>query len=136
MIDRRRLCASVGASGLALAGGGNATARPRAATGTPPALTRLLDGVSEALLVEYPDDATFLGLDTGARAGLHSRLTDRSMAADARRGEACAARLKTLKAFDASGLKGIDAVNLKTTIYAHDWRRRAIGASTLATTPC
>ena len=107
-------------SGLALAAGGGAMAKPHAAIGTPAALTRLLDSVSQALLVEYPDDATFLGLDTGARVGLHSRLTGRSMAADARRGEACAARLKTLRAFDASKLKGIDAVNLKTTLYAHE----------------
>ena len=90
------------------------------ATKAQTALTRLLDGVSEALLVEYPDDATFLGLDTGGRAPLHSRLTDRSMAADARRAEACAARLKTLRMFNASKLKGIDAVNLKTTLYAHE----------------
>ncbi len=95
-------------------------AKPHSVAGTPPALTRLLDSVSEALLDEYPDDATFLGLDTGARAGLHARLTDRSLAADARRAEACAARLKTLKAFDAAKLTGLDAVNLKTTVYAHE----------------
>jgi uncharacterized protein (DUF885 family) len=120
MIDRRRLCASVGASGLALAGGVNAMAKPYSVAGTPAALTRLLDSVSEALLAEYPDDATFLGLDTVALGGLHAKLTDRSMAADTRRAEACAARLKALKAFDASRLTGLDAINLKTTLYAHE----------------
>lgn len=125
MIDRRSLCASAGASGLALAAGGGAratarTSGPVAGRGTPAALTRLLDSVSEALLEEYPDDATFLGLDTGARAALHGRLTDRSMEADARRGEACAERLKALRAFDASALSGLDAINLKTTLYAHE----------------
>ncbi len=126
MIDRRRLFGSAGAAGFGLVVG-EAAARPAKAkpastkpTETPPALAQLLDGISEALLAEYPDDATFLGLDTGARAGLHGRLTDRSMAADARRAQACGARLKALKAFDGSKLSGIDAINLKTTLYAHE----------------
>ena len=38
----------------------------------------LLAGIAEQLLAEYPENATALGLDTGARAALKSRLTDRS----------------------------------------------------------
>ena len=83
-------------------------------------LKTALDSVSEALLVEYPENATFLGIDSGHRAALRSRLTDRSMEADAARGGACAARLKQLKSIDASGLAGIDAVNLEAVTYAHE----------------
>jgi uncharacterized protein (DUF885 family) len=112
MIDRRRLIATASVAGLALAA--------RSAWAAPANLKALLDSVSEELLAEYPDDATFLGLDVGARAALHAQLTDRSIAADTHRAATCAARLARLKAFDASALTGIDAVNLETTIYVHE----------------
>jgi uncharacterized protein (DUF885 family) len=85
-----------------------------------PGLKAALDAASDELLTEYPENATFLGLDTGARAALRSKLTDRSIEGHAARAAACAVRLKMLKAVDASGLKGIDRVNLDTTIYAHE----------------
>jgi uncharacterized protein (DUF885 family) len=84
-----------------------------------PGLKAALDAVSEGMMVDYPEDATFLGLDTGARAGLRGKLTDRSMGGDAARATACADRLKTLKAVDASRLQGIDRINLETVTYAH-----------------
>ncbi len=114
MLTRRDLLASAAALGVS-------TLLPNLAAATPdPALKSALDAASEALLAEYPDDATFLGLDAGDRAALRSQLTDRSMAGDAARAASCAARLKTLKAIDAAHLTGIDAVNLQTTIYAHE----------------
>jgi len=117
MIDRRQLISSAAAAGLAL---GAAPAFGAPAAGDIEALNTLLGRTSEVLLAEYPDDATFLGLDTGARAALHSQLTDRSIEADAARGASCTARLKALKAFDGARLTGLDAINLQTTIYGHE----------------
>ena len=118
MIDRRQLVASVAAAAF---GAHPALARTKShGASDVRALNRLLDRTSEALLTEYPDDATFLGLDKGPRAALHGKLTDRSIEADAARGAACAARLKALKAFDGRRLTGLDAVNLQTTLYAHE----------------
>src|ERR1051325_8119240 len=84
-----------------------------------PGLKAVLDAASEGMLADYPEDATFLGLDTGARAALRGKLTDRSMEGDAARATACADRLKMLRAVDTSGLQGIDRINLETVIYAH-----------------
>ncbi|MGZ6015058.1 MAG: DUF885 domain-containing protein [Phenylobacterium sp.] len=72
------------------------------------------------LLAEYPENASFLGLDQGARAGLKRRLTDRSIAGDAARGAACAARLKRLKGIDRTRLTGLPAVNYDAALYAHE----------------
>ena len=77
MIDRRQLVASVAAAAL---GAHPALARTKShGASDVRALNRLLDRTSEALLTEYPDDATFLGLDKGPRAALHGKLTDRSI---------------------------------------------------------
>ena len=84
-----------------------------------PSLKAALDAAADGMMADYPENATFLGLDTGARAALRGKLTDRSIAGDAARAAACADRLKTLKAVDASGLQGIDRINLETVIYAH-----------------
>ncbi len=114
MLSRRDLLATAAGAGLA-------TALPAfPARAADPDLTALLDSVSGELLTEYPEDATFLGNDTGPRAALRGKLTDRSMAGDTARAAACAARLKKLKAFDTAKLAGIDRVNLDTTIYAHE----------------
>ena len=40
----------------------------------------LLTEMTEELLIDYPESATMLGIDTGNRAALKSRLTDRSAA--------------------------------------------------------
>jgi uncharacterized protein (DUF885 family) len=118
MVDRRTFIRGAGAVTVAAA----SPLRGALAETTTPALLsqRSLDRVSEVLLVEYPDDATFLGLDVGPRSALHNRLPDRTIAGDEARAASCAARLKDLKSIDASALSGIDAVNLETTIYAHE----------------
>jgi uncharacterized protein (DUF885 family) len=111
MLTRRDLLAStVGLAAL--------TALPGFAAD--PGLKTALDAASEELLSEYPEDATFLGLDADGRAALRGKLTDRSMEADAARAASCAARLKRLKAMDASHLAGIDRVNLEAVTYAHE----------------
>jgi len=84
-----------------------------------PGLKAALDAASDGMMADYPEDATFIGLDTGPRAALRGKLTDRSREGDAARAAACADRLGMLKAVDASGLQGIDRINLETVIYAH-----------------
>jgi uncharacterized protein (DUF885 family) len=112
MLSRRTLLASAAGAGFA------ATLPGFAANAAD--LKTALDAASEELLTEYPEDATFLGLDADPHAALRGRLTDRSMEADAVRAASCAARLKRLKAVDASHLTGIDRINLETAIYAHE----------------
>lgn len=117
MIDRRQFLSAAAAAGVcALA----REAPALAATQSDPALRRLLGEFSHALLVEYPDAATFLGLDTGADAFLKGELPGRSIAADEARARSCGERLRRLRAFDASRLQGLDRVNLEAVLYAHE----------------
>ena len=51
-----------------------------AATPDEAAALALLDSIADNLLILYPEGATGLGIDTGARAGLRSQLEDRSAA--------------------------------------------------------
>lgn len=111
MTTRRDLLAGAGAWAFTAALG--ARANP------PASLTALLDRTSAALLAEYPDSASFLGLDTGAHAALQGQLPDQSIAGVAARADACRARSKELHAFDGTRLTGLDAVNLEATRYAH-----------------
>src|SRR3546814_11110248 len=57
----------------------------------------LLSGIAEQLLAEYPENATALGLDTGARAVLKSQLNDRSPDGRRRLAAPAAGRLAPLK---------------------------------------
>jgi uncharacterized protein (DUF885 family) len=121
MTTRRELLSQASAMGFALALNGTAL---RAATNqlqaSPDArLAALLQRLSVSMLNDFPDAATTLGLDTGANSALRGRLPDRSIAGDAKLADACRARLKELRAFDASKLTGIDAVNFECALYAH-----------------
>jgi uncharacterized protein (DUF885 family) len=115
MTTRRELLAGAGAWAFTAALGARAAPTQPA----DPRLTALLDRTSAALLAEYPDSATFLGLDTGAHAALQGQLPDQSVAGVAARAAACRARVKELRAFDGTRLTGLDAVNLEATRYAH-----------------
>ena len=64
----------------------------------------LLDSFAENLLQLRPESATSLGIDTGERAELRSRLTDRSPAGQKRIADMVRADLARAEAFDASGL--------------------------------
>ncbi|MFL6845777.1 MAG: DUF885 domain-containing protein [Allosphingosinicella sp.] len=68
----------------------------------------LLAQVAEALLAEYPENATTLGLDKDARAALKSKLTDRSLHGRARLAAAAADRLRRLEAASALAPDDID----------------------------
>jgi len=122
MTTRRELLAGAGAWGFTAALAARATPAASLTPSPPPPdprLTGLLDRTSAALLAEYPDAATFLGLDTGAHAALQGQLPDPSVAGVAARADACRARVKELRAFDGTRLTGLDAVNLEATRYAH-----------------
>ncbi len=88
--------------------------------GPQPAPDPLLDEITEALLTEYPESATQLGVDTGGRAALKSGLTDESPAGVAARAKACAERLERLKRVDMSGMRGLAAVNQAVALESHE----------------
>jgi uncharacterized protein (DUF885 family) len=83
-----------------------------------PALHRLFDSLTEDMLRDDPETATFRGLDSGPRAALKSRLDDRSWAAVQRSGAHCAERLARLRAISPAGLNAQDKVNHDTVAYA------------------
>jgi uncharacterized protein (DUF885 family) len=79
----------------------------------------LLAGLAEQLLAEYPENATALGLDKEARAGLKSRLTDRSLHGRARLAGAAAARLRRIEAVDRAALEPGDRIHVGVVEAAH-----------------
>ena len=74
---------------------------PAAADATAQAL---LAETAEELLTEYPESASTLGLDKDRRAGLKSRLTDRSPEGVSRAAAIASARRKTLAALQRNAL--------------------------------
>jgi len=64
----------------------------------------LLDSIGENLLALSPEGATTLGLDTGARAALRSRLADRSQAGQDRLAAVLRADLAKAEAVNTAGL--------------------------------
>lgn len=65
---------------------------------------KLLDDVANNLLTVFPESATSLGIDTGARAALRSQLTDRSEAGKRRIADVVRADLARVNAYDTSTL--------------------------------
>ncbi|MBS0385795.1 MAG: DUF885 family protein [Proteobacteria bacterium] len=68
----RRSLLQLGAASLAFA--------PVACSSPAPSPESIIQAITEQLLNDYPEGATGAGVDTGARAALRSRLTDRSPA--------------------------------------------------------
>ena len=67
-------------------------------------VTALLDSIGENLLALSPESATSLGLDTGMRSALRSRLADRSKAGQDRLAATLRADLARAEAVDMAGL--------------------------------
>ena len=110
-MNRRQLLATSGAAVLAGATGAFA------ASGTGGALNALFDAfVSEGLDIS-PEGVTSLGLDTGARAGQKSKLTDRSPAGAEKQQAMNLDQLRRLEAFDAKALSPADALNRDVVLY-------------------
>jgi uncharacterized protein (DUF885 family) len=125
-IDRRSLLAGAGATAL------TAAWPARAQTPADTAAMRMLDQTAESLLVAYPENAANLGIDTGARAALKSRLTDKSRSAEQRRAADAAARLAALRAIDRAALSPAVALHVEVATEAHriaaeGWRRMPVG---------
>jgi len=107
-LNRREMIASL-ASLAALplvsgCGGYSVPAPPTPTTPNEPTARVLLDEVAENLIRLTPEGATSLGIDTGARAGLRSMLTDRSADGQRRIANQLRSDLARVNAFDASGL--------------------------------
>lgn len=122
MTTRRDLLAA-GASTLALTAlpPGLATAAP----GTADADVRaLLATMAEAMLVDAPETAGGLGLDTGARAALRGRLGDKSAAGQARIAAHVRDRLATLRAIDRAALSPAVRTDVDVVLAAHDLAAR------------
>ena len=114
MIDRRELL--LGAGALALSSAVPAWAFQDASGGAETAL----GGVAEALLADYPENASALGLDGGARARLKSRLSDRSAAGQQALARRAAERLARLRAIDSAPLTPAARIDLDVVRTAHE----------------
>jgi len=120
-LDRRHFLASAGALAALqlLPGCAAGRAAADAAAGGDAPLQRLLAGIAEALLGEYPENASALGLDRDGRAGLKSKLTDRTLEGRATLAGKAAARLAQLRAVDRSPLSPTAAIDLGVVEAAH-----------------
>lgn len=119
MTTRRDLLMTAAAAGFIVAAPGLSACRKRSSSDPATDLKRLLEGFANELLNEYPENATFLGLEKGSHAKLKAQLTDRSAEGDARRARSCADRLDRLKTLDRKALSGLDAVNYDCVLEAH-----------------
>ncbi len=79
----------------------------------------LLAHVAAELLDQYPESASYLGLDKGARSALKSRLSDRSLEGVSRASAAAAARLKQLEAVRRARLTNAVRLDLEVASIAH-----------------
>lgn len=104
----------------------------RAATPADAQALAVLQKNAEALLGDYPESAAYLGLDTGNRAALKARLTDRSAAAEAARRTGAISRLAELKRINRAALSPAVALHVETVAAAHEigidgWSRMPVG---------
>jgi len=81
----------------------------------------LLAELAEELLVDYPESATNLGIDTGPRAALKAKLQDRSAAGQRAIAQRVAKRLERLKAIDVAALDPASRINLDVMRTAHEF---------------
>ena len=120
-LNRRQLLAGTAALGLA----GRATAQP--ATSPNPAdaqLLALFDAMFAEGIADSPERATALGLDTGANAGLKSRLSDYGRAGRDKALARAASQLARLRAIDADALS--PARRLDRDVVDYDLSRRVM----------
>jgi uncharacterized protein (DUF885 family) len=95
-----------------------------AVSATPPgdkAAETLLAAITEELLVDYPESATQLGIDKGARATLKAKLGDRSAAGQKTIAQRVAQRLDRLKAIDMSALGNAARIDVDVVRTAHEF---------------
>nr|MEA2798672.1 hypothetical protein [Phenylobacterium sp.] len=120
---RRDLLLTAAAAGLM-----GAAPKPKglhAAAAGDVAINRYFDGLSNEILTKNPETATSLGLDTGARAALKSRLSDASVAHIAEDRVWCRANLAKLETFPDAGLSPAAKLNKDVVKYAFELGRDA-----------
>jgi uncharacterized protein (DUF885 family) len=113
--DRRTFIAGTGALIATLT---HLRARAASAAGT--AVDRLLADMAEELLADYPENATMLGIDTGPRAALKARLTDRSASGQETIARRVASRIERLRAIDVSTLDDSARIDRDVVLTAHE----------------
>jgi uncharacterized protein (DUF885 family) len=114
-IDRRTLL-HVSASAAALS---VLPAFARSASASMPVrFKKLLDSIAQEILRLSPENATSLGLDTGANASLKSRLSDSSTTGDIRWAAQVNSMLARLAKIDRTGLSPADQTRYDTVAYA------------------
>jgi uncharacterized protein (DUF885 family) len=82
---------------------------------------KLLAAIAEELLADYPESATALGLDNGARAALKSKLSDRSAAGRKAIAQRVVKRLERLKAIDVATLGHATRIDVDVVRTAHEF---------------
>ena len=134
-LDRRHLLTAAAATGVIAAAPKPKGAAPVAASGDAP-LNRYLETVADYILTNSPEAATGLGLDTGKRAALKSRLSDVSMAHIHDDRAWCRAGLAKLATFPEARLSPTARLNKAVVKYAFELGRDAApfdyGENTLA----
>ena len=126
-LDRRQILMSASAAGLVAAAptlvqaaGKAAMAKGKTAAGGPgdAAAKALFDGICEKFLVDSPEFATGLGLDTGKHADLRSKLSDSSWAGIEAQHADSAKTLKALTALPDAGLSHNNRLIRDSVAYA------------------
>jgi uncharacterized protein (DUF885 family) len=92
-----------------------------AATSADASAEKLLAEFTEELMVDYPESATMLGIDADARAGLKSKLSDRSAAGQQTIARRVAARLERLEKIDDAGLSPAARIDVDVMRTAHEF---------------
>jgi uncharacterized protein (DUF885 family) len=104
MASNRRQFITAGSVALLASGIPPDSAQAGSASAADEPAAKLLTQFGEDLLADYPENATALGVDTGSRAALKARLTDRTAAGQARIARRAAERRAALEALDAAAL--------------------------------
>ncbi len=119
-ISRRSMLAGAAAATAAPAFAGVARFAPAGASSGDSATEAMLQQVADQLLAEYPENASALGIDKGARAPLKYQLTDRSLHGVEKQKAAAVRRSARLDSVSQSGLGERVRTDLQVARYAHE----------------
>ena len=92
-----------------------------AATNKDAVTEKLIADLAEEMLVDYPESAALLGIDVGARAGLKSKLSDRSAVGQKVIAQRAAGRLARLRAVDTATLSPATRIDVDVMRVAHEF---------------
>jgi len=93
----------------------------QAASSADDSANALISGFAEELMADYPESATMLGIDTGDRAALKSKLSDRSAAGQKLIAERVKKRVERLKAIDTAKLGAAARIDVDVLRTAHEF---------------